>query len=271
MTLTGLYGPAVFDSNGYALTLAGSLSGSGGLTAGLPLESGYPLAGGGTLTLAAQNSYRGPTTLNASMLVVANGSVGSATGTNSVTLNGGTLAAGPLGTITGAVYGGSGPHMIAPGAGLPAGQFGTLRLTDGLTTNANTTLLFDLGAPVTGGAYSGDLIDLGNSALTVGANTSIAFVINPMQPGDYRLFANVGNELRFPRELHAAPPERPKLHALDGGRSGLRSIWLIRSLPAAATTGSPRRATGPAKATGALRGGRRARTPATCKTAGRPA
>ena len=141
MTLTGAYGPAVFDSNGCALTLAGALSSSGGLTAGLSLESN-----GGTLTLAAQNTYGGPTTLNAGMLVVANGSVGSATGSNSVTLNGGTLAAGPLGTITGAVYGGSGPHMIAPSAGLPAGQFGTLRLTDGLTTNANTTLLFNLGA-----------------------------------------------------------------------------------------------------------------------------
>ncbi len=194
MTLTGAYGSAVVDSNGYALTLAGSLSGSGGLTAGLPLESN-----GGTLTLAAQNTYRGPTILNAGMLVVANGSVGSATGTNSVTLNGGTLAAGGapgqqvVGTITGAVYGGSGPHMIAPGAGLPAGQFATLRLTDGLTTNANTTLLFNLGAPVTGGTYSGDLIDLGNSALTVGASTSIAFVVNPVQPGDYRLFANLSN------------------------------------------------------------------------------
>ena len=152
-------------------------------------------ASGGTLTLAAQNTYRGPTILNAGMLVVANGSLGSATGTNSVTLNGGTLAAGgagyPLGpqrvvgTITGPVYGGSGPHMIAPGAGLPAGQFGTLRLTDGLTTNANTTLLFNLGAPVTGGAGTpvGDLIDLDGSALTVGASTSIAFVVNPVQAG----------------------------------------------------------------------------------------
>ncbi len=92
MTLTGAYGPAVFDSNGYALTLAGSLSGSGGLTAGLPLETS-----GGTLTLAAQNTYRGPTILNAGMLVVTNGSLGSATGTNSVTLDGGTLAAGGAG------------------------------------------------------------------------------------------------------------------------------------------------------------------------------
>ena len=74
MTLTAAYGPAVFDSNGYSLTLAGSLSGSGGLTAGLPFETGYPLAGGGTLTLAAQNAYRGATILNTGMLVVANGS-----------------------------------------------------------------------------------------------------------------------------------------------------------------------------------------------------
>ncbi len=188
MTLTGAYGPAVFDGNGYSLTLAGSLSGSGGLTAGLPLESD-----GGTLILASENTYRGVTILNAGMLVVANGSLGSATGTNSVTLNGGTLAAGPVGTITGAVYGGSGAaHMIAPGAGLPAGQFGTLRLINDLTTNANTTLLFNLGAPVAGGAYSGDLIDLRGSALTVDGG-NIAFVVNPVTPGDYRLFASLSN------------------------------------------------------------------------------
>jgi autotransporter-associated beta strand protein len=187
MTLTGANGPAVFDGNGYSLILAGVLSGSGGLTAGFPFESN-----GGTLTLAAQNAYRGATILNAGMMVVANGSLGSATGTNSVTLNGGTLAAGPVGTITGTVYGGSGSHMIAPGAGLPAGQFGTLRLTGGLTTNANTTLLFNLGTPVAGGTYSGDLIDLGASALTVGGGT-IAFVVNPVTSGDYRLFANLSN------------------------------------------------------------------------------
>ena len=142
-----------------------------------------------------QHSYSGGTILNGGMLIAANGSLGSATGTNSLTLNGGTLAAGAAGgSIAGLVQAGSTPHTIAPGANLSAGQYGTLNLNGGLTTNNNTTLAFNLGSPVSGGTYSGDLIMIGSGGvLTVGASTAINFA-TPGATGDYRLLGgNIGS------------------------------------------------------------------------------
>ena len=115
----------------------------------------------------------------------------------SLTLNGGTLA-GDIsgGTVNGLVQAGGGPHTIAPGAGLSAGQYGTLNFNGGLTTNNYTTLAFNLGGPVYGGAYSGDLINMGNSVLTIGASTALSFGSPlPSASGDYRLFSgsNLGN------------------------------------------------------------------------------
>ncbi len=67
------------DTNGFATTLSGALSGSGSLTK----------AGSGTLTLSGSNSYTGGTTVNAGTL-----SVSSATslGSGALIVNGGTLA-----------------------------------------------------------------------------------------------------------------------------------------------------------------------------------
>ncbi|MBU4398645.1 MAG: autotransporter-associated beta strand repeat-containing protein, partial [Planctomycetes bacterium] len=55
MTLTGAGGDANVDTNGYAVTLAGWLYGSGGLNK----------LGAGTLTLASANTYTGNTTISA--------------------------------------------------------------------------------------------------------------------------------------------------------------------------------------------------------------
>lgn len=147
------------------------------------------------LTLAGSNGYSGGTTVGGGVLVVANGAVGSATGTGPVTLNGGTLAAGPNGgTITGAVIAGSGLHVIAPGAGLASGQYGALNLSGGLTTSSLTTLSFNLGSPLSGGAYTGDLINLSSGSLNASGGGNIAFVTNPTTAGDYRLIqgSNLG-------------------------------------------------------------------------------
>ncbi len=58
MTLTGAGGNANVDTNGQAVTLAGQLSGSGGLNK----------LGAGTLTLSAANGYTGPTAINTGTL-----------------------------------------------------------------------------------------------------------------------------------------------------------------------------------------------------------
>ena len=126
------------------LTLTGS--GAGEAAGAIDLAAGGLVKNGSgqwTLNQASVTST-GPAAINAGTLVVANGVSGSALGSGTLTLNGGTLAAGPAGgTIAGLVQAGSGPHTIAPGAGLSAG-YGTLNLNGGLNTNANTTLAFNL-------------------------------------------------------------------------------------------------------------------------------
>lgn len=62
MTLTGTYGPAVFDTNGNTLTLSGSLSGNGSLTK----------LGTGTLVLTGTNTYGGGTFVEGGTLIVTN-------------------------------------------------------------------------------------------------------------------------------------------------------------------------------------------------------
>ena len=162
--------------NGSSNVYSGNLSGLGGLVK----------IGGGSLTLSGSNTYGGPTTLVAGTLVAAN-ATGSATGQGNVTLNGGVLSSGSFGTIAGAVLAGSAAHVIMPGGGLPAGQYGTLTIGS-LTTSSNTTLTFGLGSPVSGGSYTGDILDISSSnGLTVNPGTNISFSNSPATAGDYRL------------------------------------------------------------------------------------
>jgi autotransporter-associated beta strand protein len=79
MTLGTSGGGATFDTAGDAMTLAGPLSGLGGLTK----------VNGGTLTLAAGNSYIGTTTINAGILSLANSAA--LAGGGNITFAGGTL------------------------------------------------------------------------------------------------------------------------------------------------------------------------------------
>ena len=167
---------------------------SGTIQDGPSSQINLAMGGNGTLTLTNPNAYSGGTVLNNGALVLANVS-GSALGSGTLTLNGGILAAGPAGgSIGGLVQAGSAAHSLAPGAGLSAGS-GTLNLNGGLSTNANTTLAFNVtdAIQISGGIYVGDLINLNGSSLTVSGG-SIAFVgASPTTLGDYRLIANLGS------------------------------------------------------------------------------
>jgi autotransporter-associated beta strand protein len=95
--------------------------------------------GTGTFTLTGANTHTGPTVVNGGTLLVNNTS-GSATGTNSVTVNsGGTL--GGKGFIFGPVIVNDG-GALAPGSN----AVGTLTLRSNLTLNAGAILNFELGA-----------------------------------------------------------------------------------------------------------------------------
>lgn len=131
------------DSNGYAVTVPGTISGSGGLTK----------AGAGSLTLSAVNAYTGATTILAGMLAISgNGSIAASSG---VSLRGGASfdvsAAGTSQTI-----------QDLSGAG------GTVNL------GANT-LMFGAGnATVFAGGFSGSgtLIKQGTGAATLDGNSA---------------------------------------------------------------------------------------------------
>ena len=85
---------------------------SGADNTGIAGTSTVDLSGTGAVTFTNPNTYRGKTTISAGVLRANNGSSGSATGTSSITIQGGTL--GGNGTVTGTVTLASG--AIAAGA-----------------------------------------------------------------------------------------------------------------------------------------------------------
>ena len=177
--------PVVLGSNLTVSATAGS-----SVTISMPVSEASPgttvtLNGGGELILSTANTYTGGTNVTGGVLVAANGSNGSATGSGSVTLSGGTLASGSGGgSIEGEVEIGTLPSEIAPGG---IGSIDTLTIGS-LLTASNLTLDFDLTTP--GG--SNDLLTITNG-LTVGPDTPITFDTDPTAFGDYPLIAIAGS------------------------------------------------------------------------------
>ncbi len=163
---------SVSTAPGSSLTFSSPISGSGSLTK----------TDAGALILAGSNIYSGGTEVDNGTLVAANGTNGSATGSGTVTLNGGTLASGPGGgSISGVVQIGSVASEIAPGG---IGSIGNLTIGSLVTASNLTTLNFDLTTP--GG--SGDLLIITSpNGLTLAQHTAITFGTSPMAPGEYPL------------------------------------------------------------------------------------
>ena len=145
MTLTGEGGNSNVDTSGYTFTLAGVLSGSGGLNK----------LGSGTLTLSAANSYNGNTFINAGKLsLTSTGSIGYTpiidilsgasfdisaknSGNGGFTLGAAQTLMGS-GTVIGNLVAGSGSHID------PGDSAGILTISGKLTLNSGAVLDFDL-------------------------------------------------------------------------------------------------------------------------------
>jgi autotransporter-associated beta strand protein len=152
----------VVDSNGFNSSLAGSLSGAGGLTK----------LGLGAIVLTNTNIYTGATTVESGTLLV-NGSVSSA-----VSVNGGTL--GGTGT-TGTILVNSGGTLS------PGNSTGILHVSGNLNLSLGSTYLVELNGPEAGNQYDqtdvNGTVNLDNATLSallsyIPTNTSSFMVIS---------------------------------------------------------------------------------------------
>ena len=132
---------------------------------------------GGTLLLTGANTYSGGTVVYGGSLIAGN-STGSATGSGTVTLNGGLLGSTASGgSIGGTVIAGSSAHIIEPGGA----TVGNLTL-GGLTTNSHTTLKFNFGV-----GTSSLLTVSSEISITVSTIIQIAVGNTPLTAGFYKI------------------------------------------------------------------------------------
>ncbi len=185
---------ATFDViGGTKLTQTTAINGNGGFNSifsgdNLGDWGGLTKIGNGTLVLAANNVYNGPT-------VVSNG-VLSVNGTNSLSGTSGLTNYSGGGTFT--VYGTlggtgmiSGPVDIKNGGTIsPGNSIGTLTLGSGLTLESGSTNLFE----VTNGAAGDLLVVQGNLTIQPNSTISISVLSGPLVAGTYTLIQYSGTK-----------------------------------------------------------------------------
>jgi autotransporter-associated beta strand protein len=158
-------GTVTIDTNGNSVSIAGVIGGFDGLTK----------SGSGTLTLSANNTYSGTTTVSAGTLTV-NGSQGS----SAVSLNGGTLnGTGTTGAITSTASGGT----LQPGTPPGILSSGNVNLSSG-----SPTFSVALNGTTAGSGYS-QLNVTGTVNLT-GATLSGSLGYTPTNGDSYTIINN---------------------------------------------------------------------------------
>lgn len=157
------------------LTLSGTIAETSNGT----LNQGVVKTGLGTLTLSGNNTYAGGTQVNVGTLLV-NNTVGSGTGTGTVSVASGATLGGN-GTISGAT---TVNGIIAPG-----NSIGTLNVANTLIWNSNDAWAFELGTAglSLGASGTSDLLNLTGS-FTKGTGATFAFdFLGGGQEGWYKL------------------------------------------------------------------------------------
>ena len=192
-------GALVFNTSANQ-ALAGAISGTGSLWQ----------TGAGTLTLAANNTFTGPTNANAGTLLLNSGSLNTASavmvaggatfggigtaGTVSVNL-GGTIQAGQYGASTGTLslaslnFSGSGTLNETPATGyVPL----VVTASNGLVTSAGSVTINLGGAPLAAGTYH-----LLQYAGNIGGSGSSSFYLGSYFPGPRGLYSLVGSNAGY--------------------------------------------------------------------------
>ncbi len=170
-------GTAILDTNGNDIALWNTVGNSG--------NGSVTKTGGGTLTLAAANTWTGGATVAGGVLIADNGSTGSATGSGPVEVaSGGTLGGeGTVGPVTVSDGG-----RIAPGT--PGLGVGTLT-TGSLALSSGSLLTIEFGASANDRVrvFSSGGLSIGGGSLTLyQQGTTTAF----SAPGTYQLFQYSG-------------------------------------------------------------------------------
>jgi autotransporter-associated beta strand protein len=202
---------------------------------GIAGANGISVSGSGTVTLNGANSYSGNTTLNAGTLVL--GTAGALGSTAAIVLNGGTLDATALasvslasgqtlsgiGTVKGSVVANSGSVLIPGGVA----NAGTISINNNLALNGQA-MTFDLGF----GPGSGDKILVGN-ALTVNSTCTLSlnYLQGALAGGTYTLmtFASMSGagtfvlDTTYPGVMLNVNPTSVTLTV--GGGGGTSGTW----------------------------------------------
>lgn len=159
-------GGAIFDTNGFDITIAQSLLHSS-IAGDFAIDGGLTKNGSGKLTLTGANTYTGPTTVNSGTLLV----TGTITGTSRMDIYGTLGGAGIITTASGAAA----EVVVADGGQIAPGNNGagtlTIRLTgsnlniSAAVTNGNSgALIFELAAP-----NASDRVTLSGGPLIIGS------------------------------------------------------------------------------------------------------
>jgi outer membrane autotransporter protein len=221
-------GGAILDSNGFNLTLSGTLSGPGSVTK----------VNQGTVILTGSNSYSGGTVLDAGTLVVGNSG---ALGLGDIVVNGGILGADVLRiNVTGNYRQNAGGTLQLDVAGKATGQFDVLNVDGNASLNGTLRILNRGYQPRTGdqlrlinvgGNLSGRFSTLDNPfGLSGGFNTinliyarnslTLEFLTLPTAPAvimttDFASFALTANQSAIAKQLDNVQLEQKDSKLID--------------------------------------------------------